>query len=166
MHLLLCTTIKRPHSLSPSELTQSLRLPASAPYTEHICEVWTTTTYKTRTCFVYIAHKIHILKISELCIGPLFHVFTSYIDFIKKLINSHLASSWLLFLYHFATHPPPFPYETLLWMDYTTGSRCWKKSSTNIFHCDHPILVLWWPLMWSIMTSFLDLFSHQSIFGP
>ena len=27
--------------------------------------------------------------------------------------------------------------QALRWLDYTSGSRCWERSSSNIFHCDH-----------------------------
>ena len=28
-------------------------------------------------------------------------------------------------------------YEALRWLNYTSGSQCLKRSSANIFHCDH-----------------------------
>ena len=54
-----------------------------------------------------------------------------------------LPTSWLdylnfsLLLSHIIEFMPITNYEALHRLDYTVGSRRWKKSSSIIFHCDH-----------------------------
>ena len=53
-------------------------------------------------------------------------------------------------------------YEALHRLEHTSGSRCWKKSSDTIFHCDHLNLGVKWPHGWefSESTKFDHIWSH------